>query len=59
MTLHKTTQGRTAEERLFYKAIDRRRWQWLGHVLRMSPDRNAHKALKLLDFEHGSLVHHH
>ena len=24
----------------------------------MSPDRNAHKALNLLDFEPGSLLHH-
>ena len=31
--------------------IDKRRWQWLGHVLRMKHDRNIHKALNLLDFE--------
>ena len=38
--------------------IDKRRWQWLGHVLRMKHDRNIHKALNLLDFEPGSLLHH-
>ena len=67
ITLHKSTQ-----RRLSYKArytetmchidiiylIDKRRWQWLGHVLRMSSDRNAHKALNLLDFKPGSLLHH-
>ena len=36
--------------------IDKRRWQWLGHVLRMKHDRNTHKALNLLDFEPGSLL---
>ena len=72
MKSNKTTQRRIAEEILSYKAryseamchidiiylIDRRRWQWLGHVLRMSPDRNAHKALNLLDFEPVSLLRH-
>ena len=36
--------------------IDKKRWQWPGHVLRMKHDRNIHKALNLLDFEPGSLT---
>jgi hypothetical protein len=27
--------------------VDKRRWQWLGHTLRLGPDRNAHRALHL------------
>ena len=38
--------------------IDKRRWQWLGHALRMKPYRNPHKALKLLDTTPGSLLSH-
>ena len=39
--------------------IDKKRWQWLGHALRMSPTRNPHKALMLLDFStKGSLLSH-
>ena len=38
--------------------IDKKRWQWLGHALRMEPNRNPHKALKLLDFKPGSLLSH-
>ena len=38
--------------------IDKRRLQWIGDVLRMKHDRNIHKALNLLDFEPGSLLHH-
>ena len=38
--------------------IDKKRWQWLGHALRMSPTRNPHKALKLLDYTKGSLLNH-
>ena len=30
--------------------VEKRRWQWLGHTLRLGPDRNAHRALHLLDF---------
>ena len=72
ITLHKSTQEGIAEGRLAYKAryteamchidiiylIDKRRWEWLGHVLHMSSDRNAHKTLNLLDFKPGSLLHH-
>ena len=32
--------------------IDKRRWQWLGHVLRTKHDRNIHKALDSLHFLH-------
>jgi hypothetical protein len=38
--------------------IDKRRWQWLGHALRMKPHRNPHKALALLDTTPGSLLFH-
>jgi hypothetical protein len=38
--------------------IDKRRWQWLGHVLRMSSDRNPHRALELLKPSPGSLLAH-
>ena len=38
--------------------IDKKRWQWLGHALRMEPNRNPHKALKLLDFFSGQAVMH-
>jgi hypothetical protein len=38
--------------------IDKRRWQWLGHVLRMSNDRNPHRALELLKPSPGSLLAH-
>ena len=38
--------------------IDKKRWQWLGHALRMKPYRNPHKALYLLDSEPGSLLSH-
>ena len=30
------------------KMIEKRRWSWLGHVLRMQPDQNPRKALTLL-----------
>ena len=38
--------------------VDKMRWKWLGHALRMEPHRNPHKALYLLDSEPGSLLHH-
>jgi hypothetical protein len=36
--------------------IDKRRWQWLGNVLRMSSYRNPHRALELLKPSPGSLL---
>ena len=38
--------------------LDKRRWSWLGHVLRMTNDRNPHRALQLLDCTPGSLINH-
>ena len=38
--------------------LDKRRWSWLGHVLRLPPHRNPHRALELLTFEEGSLLAH-
>ena len=38
--------------------VDKHRWKWLGHTLRLGPDRNAHRALHLLDFAPGSLLQH-
>ena len=36
--------------------IDKRRWQWLGHVLCMKGDRNPRRALDLLDTNRPSLL---
>ena len=38
--------------------VEKRRWQWLGHTLRLGADRNAHRALHLLEFTPGSLLQH-
>ena len=44
------------------KMIEKRRWSWLGHVLRMQPDQNPRKALSLLfamsDSKKGSIIAH-
>ena len=34
------------------RMLEKRRWSWLGHVLRMNPDRNPRRALAL---EFGTL----
>jgi hypothetical protein len=36
--------------------VDKRRWQWLGHVLCMKADRNPRRALDLLDTNRPSLL---
>ena len=40
--------------------IEKKRWRWLGHVLRMDPDRNPRKAVELdmLYDTPGSLTNH-
>ena len=38
--------------------IEKRRWKWLGHVIRMNPTRNPHRCLSILDYSAGSLLAH-
>ena len=38
--------------------IEKRRWKWLGHVIRMDRTRNPHKCLSILDYSPGSLLAH-
>jgi hypothetical protein len=39
--------------------LDKRRWKWLGHTLRMKMNRNIHRALTWLKFDNpGSLLAH-
>jgi hypothetical protein len=38
--------------------IEKRRWKWLGHVIRMDRRRNPYKCLSLLDYSPGSLLAH-
>ena len=38
--------------------IEKRRWKWLGHVIRMDKTRNPHQCLSILDHSPGSLLAH-
>ena len=38
--------------------IEKRRWKWLGHVIRMNPTRNPYRCLSILDYSAGSLLAH-
>ena len=38
--------------------VERRRWKWLGHAIRMSKSRNPYRCLDLLDYQPGSLLAH-
>jgi hypothetical protein len=35
--------------------LDKRRWTWLGHVLRMDKDRNPRRALEIID-QNGTIL---
>ena len=38
--------------------IEKRRWKWLGHVIRMDKKRNPYKCLSIIDNSPGSLLAH-
>jgi hypothetical protein len=39
--------------------MEKRRWKWLGHVIRMNSTRNPHQCLTILDdFRPGNLLAH-
>jgi len=38
--------------------IEKRRWKWLGHVIRMDKKRNPYKCLSIIDHSPGSLLAH-
>ena len=40
------------------ECLDKRRWSWLGHTLRMQHERNPRRALDLIGFTPGSLLSH-
>ena len=40
------------------ECLDKRRWQWLGHTLRMTHERNPRRALDLIGFTPGSILSH-
>ena len=40
------------------ECLDKRRWTWLGHTLRMTHERNPRRALDLIGFTPGSILSH-